>query len=460
MCQRSRIRTALTGLVVTCQATRALAQPPGSEARAAEALQPVTVEPGDGPAPAAAPPDSGPLDPPRLYLSCPKTCFEDYLKQRLSYFDFVRDPYLSDYTLVVVRQPSGGGGERFSLTIEKTKPTPATSDAPKPLPSSCTTKPGASNDDARREVLALVLRALLVELAGTPHAAEFAVTLAERTQTELGAVEDPWNFWVIVPSINAWGEGASGYYGVYIVGALTVRRITETSKLRLKGSYARDLKGYRLEDGERVSGDVYGSYGGALYAHSIGKHWALGATTTAKGDEWANLEVHVHGGPLIEYNVAPYTDNASRQLRFAYQVGAWANWYLEESVGDTMQEAHPYHALSVIAELNRPWGSLQCVGQLNSFIDEPELFRLSGGLNVAIRLARGLALDLNGNASWVRDQINLRGRTITNLELLLGTAEQPTDFQVNGSVGISYTFGSVHNTIVNPRFGRVDLEEE
>lgn len=456
MGERSRIHAALVALGVACQGASALAQPPGSEARAAEGLAPVTIQPEKS----AGPTPPGSLDPPRLYLSCPETCFEDYLKQRLSYFDFVRDPYLSDYTLVIVRQPAGSGGERFSLTIEKTGPKSAANGQSKPAPSTCTTKPGASTDDARRELLALVLRSLLVELADTEHAAEFAVSLAERTQTQLGAVEDPWNFWVIVPSMNAWGEGASGFYGVYVIGALTVRRITETSKLRLKGSYARDLSGYRLEDGERVSGDVYGSYGGALYAHSLGKHWALGATTTAKGDEYANLEVHVHGGPLLEYNVAPYSDNASRQLRFAYQIGAWANWYLEESVNGAMEEVRPYHALSVIADLNRPWGSLQCVAQFNSFIDEPELFRLSGGLNVAIRLARGLAVDLNGNASWVRDQINLRGRTITNLELLLGTAEQPTDFQVNGSVGLSYTFGSVHNTIVNPRFGRVDLDEE
>lgn len=454
----SRRCAAAAALLVPSLGANAHAQPPGSEARAAKAMEPVTVAPAVPRKEVTKPAE--PLDPPRLYLSCPQTCFEDYVKQRLSYFDFVRDPYLSDYTLVIVRQAAGGGGERFSLTIEKTGPSPAAPDRPRPHPSTCTTKPGASTDDTRREMLALLLRALLVELADTPHAAEFAVSLAERSQTELGAVKDPWNFWVIIPSLNAWGEGASGFYSLYVVGALTVRRITETSKLRIKGSYARDLSGFRLEDGERVSGDLYGTYGGGLYAHSVGKHWALGGTVTAKGDEWANLELHLHGGPLIEYNVAPYTDNASRQLRFAYQIGAWSNWYLEESVNDLTEEVRPYHALSVIGELNRSWGSLQSVAQINSFIDDPQLFRLSGGINVAIRLARGLALDLNGKASWVRDQINLRGRTITNLELLLGTAEQPTDFNVNGSLGISYTFGSVHNTIVNPRFGRVDLEGE
>jgi hypothetical protein len=45
-----------------------------------------------------------------------------------------------------------------------------------------------------------------------------------------------------------------------------------------------------------------------------------------------------------------------------------------------------------------------------------------------------------GPASYIQDQINLRARAVL--------------------FGFSYTFGSVHNTIVDRRFGRVDLEED
>jgi hypothetical protein len=46
------------------------------------------------------------------------------------------------------------------------------------------------------------------------------------------------------------------------------------------------------------------------------------------------------------------------------------------------------------------------------------------------------------------------------VDLLLGTAEQETSFDLQLELGIVYTFGSIHNTIVNPRFGRLDLQEE
>jgi hypothetical protein len=54
----------------------------------------------------------------------------------------------------------------------------------------------------------------------------------------------------------------------------------------------------------------------------------------------------------------------------------------------------------------------------------------------------------------------LRRRQINDQELLLWTAQQPTRFTVEFEFAITYPLGSVHNTIVNPRFARVDLDEE
>ncbi len=43
---------------------------------------------------------------------------------------------------------------------------------------------------------------------------------------------------------------------------------------------------------------------------------------------------------------------------------------------------------------------------------------------------------------------------------MLRTAQQATDYTFTVQFGISYSFDSVYDTIVNPRFGRVDLDEE
>jgi hypothetical protein len=71
-----------------------------------------------------------------------------------------------------------------------------------------------------------------------------------------------------------------------------------------------------------------------------------------------------------------------------------------------------------------------------------------------------LAVNLEGEAAYVRDLINLRRRAITDHELLLWTVQQPTHYMFEFKFALTYAFGSVHNTIVNPRFARVDLDEE
>jgi hypothetical protein len=178
------------------------------------------------------------------------------------------------------------------------------------------------------------------------------------------------------------------------------------------------------------------------------------------GNEFENYRWHLHGGPVFEANLFPYHQSATRQLRFIYQVGAWANGYMEDNTAGLRYEQRPYHALSMIIDMNHTWGSVEWIGQVNEFLDDPELYRMSTGLTLSVRLFEGLTASIEGQFAWVRDLINLRGRTITDEELLLETAQQPTNFTSTASLSFTYTFGSAHNTVVNPRFGRIDLEDE
>jgi len=394
---------------------------------------------------------------PRLFISCAQECFDNYLRQELSYFDVVRDRYLADFTLVIARQPAGNGGERFSVTLAPAHSEP--SHAPLPV-ESFVALPGASVEDDRQQLLQAILRALQRALAGTPHERAFELRIPARTGSTLSKLEDPWNFWVISPELLGYCEGASGYFSGEFVSALTLRRITEPSKLRLRGAYSRKLSSYRLEDGSQLAGDVYAWDARGIHARSLGEHWALGGVLTGRGSEFENLKEHVHGGPLLEFNFFPYTLNASKQLRLAYQAGAWANLYFEQNIAGRMREVRPYHALSLVADLNQAWGSLQWVGQINSFLDASRRYRFSVGVISNIRLFKGLAITTQGQAALVRDQISLRQRTITDSEIVLRTAQQATNYTFEVQFGVTYSFGSVYNTIVNPRFGRVDLDEE
>ena len=252
---------------------------------------------------------------PALFLSCPRECFDDYLRQELSYFDVTNDPYRADLTIVVVRQPAGNGGERFTVSLA-----PRVPGGPSVAPSSFAVTADTPDGVARKHLLQTILRALRTYLAETPHEAAFELALPKRDGAVLSNLVDRWRYWVIAPEVSAAGDGGSGYYVVDMTGAITIRRITEPQKVRLRASYGRRWSGYLLEDGTRIRGDVDEWDVRALYAHAVGRHWALGGVASVRSSEFENLEGHVHGGMLAEVNVFPYTDNAAKQLRFAYQL--------------------------------------------------------------------------------------------------------------------------------------------
>ncbi len=66
---------------------------------------------------------------------------------------------------------------------------------------------------------------------------------------------------------------------------------------------------------------------------------------------------------------------------------------------------------------------------------------------------KGLTIDLNGRLSLIHDQIALPKGGVDLEEVLLQRKQLETSYQYFASFGFTYSFGSIYNNIVNPRFG-------
>jgi hypothetical protein len=97
---------------------------------------------------------------------------------------------------------------------------------------------------------------------------------------------------------------------------------------------------------------------------------------------------------------------------------------------------------------------LRAGAELSQYLHDRTKYRLQVEGDVSLRLARGLSLSIEGSASRVRDQLSLPLRGATPEEVLLRLRELQSGFSVGFDIGIRYSFGSIFNNIVNPRFGR------
>jgi hypothetical protein len=73
---------------------------------------------------------------------------------------------------------------------------------------------------------------------------------------------------------------------------------------------------------------------------------------------------------------------------------------------------------------------------------------------MSLRVAKGLQVSFYGGASLIHDQLGLiKEAYLTNEAIILQRKELATQYQYYSQIGLTYTFGSIYNNVVNPRFG-------
>ena len=73
---------------------------------------------------------------------------------------------------------------------------------------------------------------------------------------------------------------------------------------------------------------------------------------------------------------------------------------------------------------------------------------------LSLRIARGLSVASEVNASRIRDQLSIPARGATDEEILLRLRRLESGYEYSFQVSLTYTFGSIFSSIVNPRFGQ------
>ncbi len=126
--------------------------------------------------------------------------------------------------------------------------------------------------------------------------------------------------------------------------------------------------------------------------------------------------------------------------------------YIERTVYNKTHEWLTFSRLKSKIELTQPWGSVY--SSLNGivYLHDFDRNRLTFSAGTSVNLFEGFSVNFNGNYSRVRDQIALSGVGESEADRLLRQRELASGYNYWFSFGMSYSFGSIYNNIVNPRF--------
>lgn len=386
---------------------------------------------------------------PVLYLNCVQVCYEDYLKQELSAFAFTRDRFLADVDILVNFQEGANGGRFYTSRLIGKNEYAFFRDS-----TSFSIEPNVAEDEIRLAIKKSILSSLYKMCLNKACIQQFEISLKEGTTAAEHSNKDLWNYWVFAPGAEGEVETETNYTAIQIAANLNVQRITNMSKFTLRATFGYSFTRYNLDS--NISLSVKNFSVTPLYAVSVGDHWSVGGIARAYGDEFHNIRRGFSAAPLLEYNIFPYRVNASKQLRLVYQPGLQYQQYYRTTVFNKRKDWRPYHRLSFITEAVQPWGSIRSNAFADTYLDNWNQYSANLNLEASFRLFKGLFLQVEGGASFIKNQISLVKETLPDDIYLLGGQQLPTGFYTWCAFGITYTFGSVRNSIVNPRFGQVE----
>jgi len=135
-----------------------------------------------------------------------------------------------------------------------------------------------------------------------------------------------------------------------------------------------------------------------------------------------------------------------------YTLGPNWLWYNEVTVYDKTEETLYSHQVVASLSLRQPWGAAFVDSVFSQYLHDLSKNRIELEGHVEVRLFRGFTFNVGGGVSRIRDQLSLPAGEATSEEILLLRRQLATGHQFSLNWGVSYTFGSIYNNVVNPRF--------
>ncbi len=381
-----------------------------------------------------------------VYVDCNR-CDIDYLKEKIEFVNFVRDRKDADVHILFSSQRTGGGGEKVSLFFIGLNKFQNSNDT------LFYVKEKDDTDDMERAKMEHVIKlGLMKYVAKTPISENIDIRFKKVQITEKEEKTDEWNFWVFSIRIRGFMNGSenSNFYNLY--GNISASRVTEELKLnfRLYDSYNEQNFTYN----DVVTKSIRRRYGfSASIIKSLTDHWSVGLWGGVSSSAYSNLKLAMRLSPGIEYNIFPYSVSNSKQFRIGYYLNGNRNKYYEETIYFQTQETLLSHTLKISVEFVQPWGSVNVSVSGKNYLHDFSKYSINTDFDFNLRLIKGLSLNFYGGYSKINDQLFLPKRGATKEEVLLQQRELETQYRFWGSIGFSYTFGSIYNNVVNPRFG-------
>ena len=379
----------------------------------------------------------------KTFLKC--SCDARYIQQKTLFIDYVRDQNLSDLDVFVFEIGNGSGGIEYTFNFYGKKKLNNKEESVAVF-----LDPILTSNERREKLLNTYMLGLAFMLQNTAYEENFEVNYNMPESVLPTKTFDNWKNWVFEISGSFDYEDEKSINEKEYRLDFEIDRVTDLWRVRSDFGIRNNVKTFLGEE------DNYNSVRDRIYftgslVKSISDHFSTGVFGSFQKDTFNNFRSFLNFSPALEYNIFPYREVLNREITFAYKIG-YSNYdYIEETIYGYLNEKLFVQSLTLNLRYRKNWGGIYSYLSASQFLNGQNQNRLTFNNFINLRIIQGLALRVTGRFQLIRDQINLPKGEVSIEDLLLRQRQIATDFQNTISLGLSYTFGSIFNNIVNTR---------
>ncbi|CAN5273596.1 hypothetical protein BH23BAC3_BH23BAC3_02000 [soil metagenome] len=390
------------------------------------------------------------LDPiPNVYLDC-TSCDVTYIRTNITFVNYVRDLDDASIYLNITDQRTGGGGREYTLIFSEIDRPQGRTDTLR------YTSPSSDTSDERRIGLNRYIKIGLIPYVNRTVAMRAIDIFFEAPDTDDDVVEidDPWDNWIFDLNLrsNISGQDTETNFGLY--SGFEAERTTYDWKLRARARGEIRRRKLELSDRTLNINRDWGNYWGMI-GYSLTSHATVALFSSARFNRTNNIALNTYIAPAIEYNFFPYDEFQHRRFVVQYQITPAYRRYFNTTIFLKDSEMIMSHELSTRLRYDQRWGRIDIRMSGLHFFHDTSINRVEINPSFNIRIIRGLSVSLSGRYRIINDQLSLELPTDVDPNdptSILRGVQRPTSYDYSVSFGLSYTFGSIYNNIVNPRF--------
>ncbi|MFP8489309.1 hypothetical protein ACKGJO_09405 [Gracilimonas sp. Q87] len=387
--------------------------------------------------------------PPRtidVFLDCRTwRCDESYIREKIPFINYVRNKDDADLHLLITTQGTGSGGNEFTLQFIGNNEFTEVSRTLTYFSAESDT-----DDEIRNDLNDYIKKGLFFFLANLPVSESLTINyiptdLQDETQTV-----DEWDSWVFELNADMDLEGEESEKEFSLRGDAKAERITPEWKLEFEIQQYYERRKFNDDDTTRVF-NTESRRADLLLVKSLTDHWSFGGSSNLRSSTRDNLALLADGSLALEYSIFPYEEFTEREITFLYRFTGGYNDYNERTIYGKSSEFLLEHQLRSNIRFTKPWGEFRTEINASAYMQDLSKNRLVTESRLNFRIYRGFSIYVSGEYAWIRNQLSIPAGNITDAEQLLNLRQRFTSYSYEIRFGLSFSFGSIYNNVVNPR---------